>query len=88
MADISVQGESIETDPVSSFSFDGIHEKAMAAWGDTPEPAAEPLEEQVAPEATPEPIAEPEASAENIDGASASQLAQLKDTDLVEVTVD
>lgn len=88
MADILVTsggGDPIETDPVSSFSFDGIHEKAMAFGENTP--AAEAAVEQVPP-----PVAEPapvaETTPENIDNASNAQLAQLKDTDLVEVTVD
>lgn len=90
MADIDVTsggGEtSIQSDPVSSFSFDSIHERAMAYGNDTPE--ADASTEQVA-----EPVAEAAAVADetpstNIDNASQAQLAQLSDDQLVELTVD
>ena len=90
MADIPVLGEApvSQADPVEKFSFDSVHEKAMAYGSDTPS-AADAAVEQVA-----EPVVETPAAdaaveeSTNIDSASASQLAQLKDTDLVEVTVD
>jgi hypothetical protein len=88
MADINVTsggGEtSIQSDPVSSFSFDGLHEKAMAYGNDTPQ--AEPAEQVAEPVAEPTP--EPDASSTNIDNASQAQLAQLSDDQLVELTVD
>lgn len=92
MADIAVTSGGAElspqTDPVSSFSFEGIHEKAMAFGTDTP--AAEAAPEQVAAPIAETPVVEAEASPDstNIDNASQAALAQLKDTDLVEVTVD
>jgi hypothetical protein len=78
-----------QPDPVESFSFDNIHEKAMAYGSDTP--AADAAPEQVTPPAVEAPVADVPASPEgstNIDNASGAQLAQLKDDDLIEVTVD
>jgi hypothetical protein len=85
MADISAtvtQAESVSADSVSDFSFDALHEKAMAYGSDTP--AADAAPEQVAADVP----ATPDASATNVDNASAAQLAQLSDDTLVEVTVD
>jgi hypothetical protein len=76
----SPAGESVQADPVSSFSFDSIHEKAMAFGEDTPVDTPE----QVAADVP----ASPEPNATNVDNASAAQLAQLNDNQLVEVTVD
>jgi hypothetical protein len=89
LADIPVQGgvSDAQPDPVSSFSFEGLHDKAMA-YGTDDTPAADAAVEQVAEPAEPVVVEEPTEQAQNIDDASASQLAQLKDTDLVEVTVD
>lgn len=88
MSDIAVQGgeASTQSDPVSSFSFSNLHEQAMNFGNDTQ--SATPAE-QVAPP-VPDPAAPPAQpdGATNVDGASAAQLAALKDTDLVEVTVD
>lgn len=84
MSDIAnespVVTESIATDPVSAFSFENAHAKALEMWEGTP--SAEPTEQPVAAQ---EPVAEP---ATNVDDASAQQLAQLADDQLVEVTVD
>jgi hypothetical protein len=77
------EGVSVATDPVSSFSFSDLHDKAMA-YGestDTPAEGAEQVE-------TPAPVAAAEPDAQNIDNASSTKLAQLKDDDVVEVTVD
>jgi hypothetical protein len=79
--------------PVDKFSFAGLHEQAMAFGSennDTPEPVAEaPVQEQVfnplTKPAQPQAVA---AEPKNVDNATAGQLAALKDTDLVEVTVD
>lgn len=63
-----------------SFSFGSLHEQALAAMGsDTP--AQEPALQA----GTPDP-AQP--GVENVDNATQAQLASLKPTDLVEVTVD
>jgi hypothetical protein len=86
MADISVEGqESVQTDPVSSFSFEGLHEKAMAFGSDTP--AADAAVEQVAEPVADAPVVEA-SETPNIDSANAAQLAQLSDDQLVEITVD
>jgi hypothetical protein len=77
-------GENVQSDPISSFSFDSIHEKAMNYGADTPVDAPASPEQVAAPEA----VATPEPSATNVDNASAAQLAQLSDDQLVEVTVD
>ncbi len=83
MADISVQGqESIQTDPVSGFSFEGLHEQAMAYGTDTP-PAGEQVVEPVAT-----PVVEPVSEPANIADATPAQLAQLTDDQLVEIQVD
>lgn len=88
MSDIPVVGqESIQTDPVSSFSFAGLHEQAMAYGSDTPETPAEPVVEQVAEPVAAEPVVEATES-QNIDNASEAKLAQLSDDQLVEITVD
>jgi hypothetical protein len=74
-----------QPDPVSAFSFGGdLHKQAMEFQpeADTQEPAQPVVEQVVAPQG--DVPAEPK----NVDTASASQLAKLKDTDLVEVTVD
>jgi hypothetical protein len=75
-----------QADPVKSFSFDGLHEQALAMMNDgpgTPEAVTPPAEQPAVSGGAPkEPVAE------NVDTASPSQLAQLKPTDLVEVTVD
>jgi hypothetical protein len=79
---------SAQPSPVDSFNFAGVHEAAMAfgsEGNDTPAPGGQeqviqPLVQPKQPQA----VAEPK----NVDGASAAQLATLKDTDLVEVTVD
>ena len=87
MADIVVEGgseASIQTDPVSSFSFDNLHDQAMA-YGEENNPSSDAAAE-LSTDASTE-SAGVEAST-NVDNASASQLAQLKDEDLVEVTVD
>jgi hypothetical protein len=65
----------------NSFSFGSLHDKALAAMGTDNSPAGEPAP---VPETTPQ--AQP--VAENVDNATAAQLATLKPTDLVEVTVD
>lgn len=73
-----------QPDPISSFSFNDIHDKAMSfgeeAPANTPDPA-QSVQEQV-------PASEQPQEAQNVDNASQAQLAQLKDTDIVEVTVD
>ena len=70
-----------QPDTTSSFSFADLHSKAMAFGDDTP--AAVPaVEEQVSSDPAP---VDP---APNVDAASAAQLAQLSDDQLVEVTVD
>lgn len=75
-----------QPDAVKSFSFEGLHEKAMAfgeesTQAETPEQAAQPDATQ-----TQEPVQQEDTT--KVADASAGQLAQLKDTDLVEVTVD
>jgi hypothetical protein len=94
LADIAVisggGADAPQSDPVSSFSFEGVHEKAMAYGEETPA-AAEPVAEQL--DATPaaEPVADPSAAgaeSTNIDNASNAQLAKLSDDSLVEITVD
>lgn len=90
MADIGIEsgGEtSIQTDPVSSFSFSGLHEQAMAYNSDTPVDAPVAAAEQVTAPETPV-VTEPVAEASNIDNAPAAQLAQLSDDQMVEITVD
>ena len=75
----------------SSFDFSSLREQALSMLegtpaGDTPVEQAAPItNEPVVPE---EVVAAPEGEATNVDTASASALAQLKDTDLVEVEVD
>lgn len=92
MAEIAVVNEapgggssSVEQpSPASGFDFSSLHEKAMnyGTEASTPSPAAD-----VAADAGEQAQVE-EADVQNVDNASATQLAQLKDTDLVEVTVD
>src|ERR1043166_4815306 len=76
-----------QTDTVKSFSFADLHEKAMAFTDSTPE-STESTTEQAEPVQAAQTQEPAVAEATNVDDASASQLAQLKDTDLVEVTVD
>jgi hypothetical protein len=85
-------GEATQVDPVKSFSFAGLHEKALAMMNGEGTPAAPAAEQatSVTPSEPAEQLASqpPVEEATNVDGASGAQLAQLKDTDLVEVTQD
>lgn len=83
--DIPVEGQTpeVQPDPTSSFSFDSIHEKAMAYGSDSNTPP-----EQVATEVAADAVVEPAAEITDPTTATQAQLAQLKDDDLVEVTVD
>jgi hypothetical protein len=69
-----------QPDPTKSFDFGNLHEQAMNF---NPESTNTPAEAQEQVAGQPQ-----EEVAQNVDNASATQLAQLKDTDLVEVTVD
>jgi hypothetical protein len=91
MAEIATLSESTGTpggaagteqpSPVSSFSFEGLHEKAMNFQPDAVStPTLESEHAQTPPVV--------DSSATNVDNATQAQLAALKDTDLVEVTVD
>lgn len=100
MAEIAAQvtgdnqpGGNEQPDTVKNFSFEGIHERAMDYQPESTPAAAQPAAEQVPPvKAEPQVETEVkpalEAEATNVGDATAAQLAQLKDTDLVEVTVD
>ena len=97
MSDISADivgssqpGGDTQADSSSSFSFNDLHEKAMAFGS---EPATEaapetPASTPVDPALPGEEQAPAAVDAENIDNASAAQLAQIADDQLVEVTVD
>jgi hypothetical protein len=76
---------SIQTDPVSSFSFEGLHEQAMSYGEENNPVVGDDANTELSTEAS-EPVAD--ATSTNVDNASASKLASLKDEDLVEVTVD
>lgn len=84
-----------QSDPVSSFSFSGLHDKAMNMLDESTPASSDGGQEQV-PQTqvqaqTPEPQAQAQpqdGEAKNVDNASAKQLAQLKDDDIVEITVD
>jgi hypothetical protein len=80
-------GADVQTDNISSFSFSGLHDAALAKMNgqtDTPEPTGG---EQVAAD-VPADAGVVQGDATNVDNASAAQLAQLSDDQLVEVTVD
>lgn len=73
------------TDNVGNFSFSGLHEKALAMFeGGAGTPGDSNVTEQPATStATPA-----ETPTQNVDNATPAQLASIKPTDLVEVTVD
>lgn len=73
-------GTEDQADNLSSFSFDGLHEKAMAHGSEAGTPVTQ--EQVAAPDAG---VAD--APAQNIDNASQAKLAALGDDDLVSVTV-
>lgn len=76
-------GADAQADTSSNFDFGSLHEKAMNFGADAQNTPA-PQEQVVEPDAT----AVPEPEPTNVDNASAAQIAQLKDDDLVEVTVN
>ena len=80
-------GGNEQVDTTGGFSFSDLHEKAMA-YQPEGTPSVEPTEQPAQVETTPEVKVEAQAEPENVDNASAAQLAQLKDTDLIEITVD
>lgn len=90
-------GGEAQASPVDKFSFSSLHEQAMAAMGGGGTPDTSSVKEQVT---DPNDLTSLEAQhrasintqpkaedVQNVDAATSAQIAQLKDTDLVEVTV-
>jgi hypothetical protein len=76
----------ISSDPVSGFSFDGLHEQALNVMEGKDTPVEEPQQEQVLTSNDNNVVEQQEAT--NVDNATKAQLAQLDDNALVEVQVN
>src|SRR6476646_959235 len=85
-------GGDTQPSAAENFNFSSLREQAMAAFGgdDTPaEPVADTPAVQAEQVVIPPDAAAPKSEEPtNVDSATQAQLAQLKDTDLVEVKVD